>query len=420
MKPVRLCAAAAFLATLLLTSNAGARTSEKVLHIFQGTPGKNPASSLIFDAAGNLYGTTTEGGSSSCTGGNGGCGLVFKLTPTSTGWGYSVIYRFRGGRDGVNPFGSLIFDAAGNLYGTTAFGGGSTNCASGGCGTVFELSPNSGGGWSESVLYRFRGGHDGEVPSGGVVFDSSGNIYGATVNGGTGCAFSCGTVFQVSPAAGGWTENILYNFQGTNENPDGAYPQSGVTIDASGNLYGTTFEGGSQGGGTVFEISPNGGAWTESILYSFRGRKDGQLPYGNVVFDAAGNLWGTTSAGGGTTQSCGTAFELTPTSGVWTESIRHRFTCGKDGGVPATGVTIDATGNIYGTTQTAGDGGSGTIFRLATVSGKWRLNVLRSFSGDGKGATPEARLILDATGDHLYGTTMYGGSGYGVVFEITP
>jgi uncharacterized repeat protein (TIGR03803 family) len=422
-------ATAVSLLTLLLAASAAAAGHDKVLHTFLGKPGKHPYSSLISDLAGNLYGTTSEGGSRACTGGDGGCGVAFKLTPGATGWSYSVLYVFKGGRDGVDPNGSLIFDASGNLYGTTASGGGSQSCASGGCGTVFELSPTSGSGWTESVLYRFQGEGDGQSPQGGVVFDRAGNLYGATVNGGTGCNFSCGTVFELSPVSGGgWIETILYNFQGADGNPDGAYPEAGVTIDASGNLYGTTTGGGAgpcavNGGcGTVFEVSPGSSGWTESVLHRFRGGADGQGSYGSVASDSSGNLYGTTLGGNA---SCGTVFELTPSGGHWRETVLHRFACGRDGGVPSTGVTFDAASNIYGTTQTAGVG-YGTIYKLASnPGGKRKFSVLHSFTGAKDGATPEGSLIFDPIASQLFGTAYYGGdapnfSGFGVVFEITP
>jgi uncharacterized repeat protein (TIGR03803 family) len=415
--------AAASALVFLSITNIWAAGHERVLHTFLGKPGMHPQSGLISDTSGNLYGTTIEGGRV-CTDDESGCGIVFSMTPTSTGWSYSVLYRFKGGHDGAHPGGNLIVDTAGSLFGTTT-GGSQSNC-----GTIFELAPTSGDGWRETVLHRFQGGSDGCGPIGGLVFDQAGNLYGATAAGGTGCRLSCGTVFELSPTSSGWVETILYNFQGVNGNPDGAYP-GGVTIDASGNLYGSTDGGGAGpcstlgGCGTVFEVSPNSKGWTENVLYRFQGGKDGERPIGGVVFDSFGNLYGTTSLGG-SQSDCGTVFELTPKSGSWAESILHRFKCRRDGGVPATGVTLDAEGNVYGTTQGAGVGSYGTIFRLVPVSGGgWTFSVLHGFTGNRDGGDPAGSLILDSTGSHLFGTTYFGGdapnsSGFGVVFEITP
>jgi uncharacterized repeat protein (TIGR03803 family) len=420
-------AAAVSMVTLSLMTTGWAESGEKVLHAFRGTPAKYPDSSLALDAAGNLYGTTAESDSTTCTGGQGGCGVVFELTPTSTGWSYTELYAFKGGQDGSDPTYSLILDAAGNIYGTTLSGGGSQICSVG-CGTVFELTPNSTGGWTENVLYRFQGGNDGRNPIGGVVLDEAGNLYGPTEMGGEGCgSVGCGTVFELSPSSGGgWTEQVLYVFPSYG-NSDGFNPEGGVTIDAFGNLYGTTNNGGTgchgAGCGTVFELAPNStGGWTESVLHRFQGGRDGQFSSGSVVFDQSGNLYGTTFRGG-SKAGCGTVFELTPSSGgKWTEGILHRFGCGRDGGGPQTGVTLDAAGNLYGTTQANGTGGDGTVFKLAPVSGgQWAFSVLHSFTGKRDGALPQAGLILDPTDSHLFGTTIYGGvDGLGVVFEVMP
>jgi len=414
------------LLTLLLVSSSWAADLEKVLHVFQATPGKYPMSGVISDVAGNLYGTTTEGGHAAACGGGIGCGIVYKLTPNSTGWSYSVLHVFKGGQDGSYPLGSLVFDTAGDLYGTTVSGGGNSKSCTDGCGTVFELTPTSGGGWTESTIYRFQGGNDAAAPLGGVVFDGNGNLYGATADGGTDCG--CGTVFELSPGSERWTEQILYRFQGGYDNTDAAYPNSGLIFDASGNLYGTSEGGGegpcsgSLGGcGTVFEMSPkSGGGWTESVLYRFQGYRDGQDPFG-VVLDPSGNLYGSTTLGG-SKSDCGTVFELTPQSGGnWNETILHRFRCDKAGGYPD-GVILDPAGNIYGSTMGLGVVTEGTVFKLSLSSGKWTLNVLHRFTRSTGGNRPSVPS-LDSTATHLFGTTYYEGandSGFGVVFEITP
>jgi uncharacterized repeat protein (TIGR03803 family) len=247
MRPKQVLSPSNYVAALLtlaflLVASQWAHARETVLHAFQGRPGMLPASNLLRDAADNLYGTTWQGGSRNCTGEFSGCGIVFKLTPTSTGWSYSVLHVFKGGRDGANPIGNLTFDAAGNLYGTTQ-NGGDPKCFKGsGCGTVFELSPLSGGGWTETVLHAFNG-RDGAGPVGGVILDSAGNLYGTTSSDSANYGF--GTVFELAPGAQGqWTETTLYAFKADIHGSDGAYPFGDLVFDKAGNLYGTTQQGG--------------------------------------------------------------------------------------------------------------------------------------------------------------------------------
>jgi uncharacterized repeat protein (TIGR03803 family) len=318
--------------------------------------------------------------------------------------------------------------------------------------------------WKEKVLYSFQGGTDGATPAGGVVFDSQGNLYGATSGGGSGsCAgfFQCGTVYQLSPPAqkgGPWTETVLHNFQG-NKSGDGTSPGGGLVIDNAGNLYGTTGYGGTggcvllgskEGCGTVYELSPpkvKGGAWTERVLYSFKGGKDGYVPDGDLVFDSAGNLYGATIFGGGkgTTcnslyQYCGTVFELSPPQqkgGKWTEKVLHSFAgiaAGKksgDGANPNGGLVLDSKGAAYGTTYYGGydcphssNQGCGTAFKLSPPVAKgdtWGEEVLDRFNPVNSGAAgPVAGLIFDSHST-LYGTTLGGGnSGSGTIFQLAP
>lgn len=311
-----------------LTPTAGGGWREKVLYNFNGPDGLSPSSGLIFDAAGNLYGMTSVGGHGECTYGTGyppGCGTVFELTPTTGGaWAERRLHDFSAdGEDGTDPSGGLSFDASGHLYGTTGLGG-SGYCLGGqnphdvGCGTVFELTPTTGGEWSENILYSFTGNEiDGQNPFAGVIFDAEGNLYGTTFYGGAGglCindVVDCGIVYELSPGAGGsWTETILHSFNLSYT--DGENPTGPLIFDASGNLYGTTIAGGSYGiSGTVFELTPAaGGTWNEAILHSFGNpNTDGHYPNAGVIFDAAGNLYGTTTAGG--THDDGTVFEITP------------------------------------------------------------------------------------------------------------
>jgi uncharacterized repeat protein (TIGR03803 family) len=297
-----------------LSRGAGGKWTLKVLHSFTGKDGDYPEAGVIFDSAGNLYGTTHFGGAY-------GYGAVFELSPIAGGgWTEMVLHSFPHNKlDGISPDGGLVFDAAGNLYGTTRLGGTnfSKKCQSG-CGTVFELSPVTGKGWTETVLHSFdENGTDGAFAYGGLIIDGAGNLYGATNAGGTGlCKTSvvvgCGTVFELSPVAGGgWTEAILYNF--VKNGTDGVYPQTGTLLLVGGNLYGTTGKGGNNSVGTVYKLSPAvSGGWTETILHAFQNNgSDGLYPNGSLIIDSLGNLYGTTSSGGTSVQG-GTVFEITP------------------------------------------------------------------------------------------------------------
>jgi len=422
---IGLRALAIFALTLLVTSSwAATNWHARVLHNFNGSDGSASQAGLIFDAAGNLYGTTYTGGTYND-------GTVFELSPSAGGgWSETVLHSFDpDGSDGLFPQSGLIFDAAGNLYGTT-IGGGTYDY-----GTVFELSPTPGGGWTERVLYSFGNGTDGAYPFyAGVIFDAGGNLYGTTSSGGTyNCQGNggCGTVFKLSPTVGGaWTETVLYNFgNGT----DGYSPWAGLILDAAGNLYGTTAFGGTNndcinfqyhGCGTVFELSPTaGGGWTETVLHNF-GYTDGAIPIAALIFDAAGNLYGTTEGGGSYTND-GTVFELSPVvGGGWTETVLYSFNERDSGGYgPAAGTLVfDATGSLYGTVYNGGVYFGGTAFELTPTGGVWTETVLYSF---GYEAGSWAGLIFDGAGN-LYGTTWYGGTNQcgqstcGTVFELTP
>jgi len=317
--------------------------------------------------------------------------------------------------DGAGPFAGLVRDPSGNLYGTTTKGGTSSNCP-GGCGTVFELV-NSYGTRSEKVLYSFTGsGGDGGYPDAGLIIDASGNLYGTTSQGGTN---DYGTVFQLvySSSTGTYTENVLYSF--TQSGGDGAQPL-GLVMDASGNLYGTTTGGGTNDVGTVFELVYSSGTYSEKVLHSFTNSGgDGANPAG-LVMDASGNLYGTTTFGG--TSLYGTVFELVNSSGTYSEKVLYSFTnSGGDGGYPYAGLLRDLVGNLYGTTQIGGTNDAGTVFELVYSSGTYTEKVLYSFTNSGgDGAYPDAGLVRDPSGN-LYGTTHGGGAyTFGTVFGLTP
>lgn len=358
-----------------LSPKANAEWNETQLWSFDVSDGFNPTAALIFDGDGNLYSTTQEGGGAEVQNlahSNGdAAGNVFELSPRQGGgWRETVLHTFSSSRRGGSlPASSLIFDGSGNLYGTTSSSGV-------GWGVAFELSPKSRGGWKETVLHVFKfNGKDGNDPQGNLILDASGNLYGTTAGGGD-CnqQYGCGTVFELSPkSGGGWKETLLHNFNGN----DGEIPYAGLIFDAVGTLYGTTFAGGTgtcsdgsgfSGCGTVFELTPKtGGGWTETVLYSFKGKDgDGSYPTAGVVIDAAGNLYGTTEYGGGVSNTycvngCGSVFKLTPKSdGSWTETVLHSFSNnGEDGTFPLGGVILDSAGNLYGTTYLGGNGGCG-------------------------------------------------------------
>ena len=390
--------------------------TKKTLYTFEKRQGAHPWGTMVFDSAGNLYGTTQAGGVITCgPDGRGGCGAVFQLAPQPDGtWKYLDLYKFAGGTDGAEPYAGVIFDAAGNLYGTTAAGGDDQNGGFG-YGTVFELSPGAGG-WTETLLHTFAlQSGDGEAPVAPLIFDQSGNLYGTTYQGVDPCGY--GTVFQLSPnLQGGWTEDRLHCFSGANS--DGTYPAAGLIFDDAGNLYSTSYIGGANDNGTVFQLAPSGGTWTENIIYNFP-KGYGPYPYPSLVSDKNGNLYGLTY---------GTVYELTPSGGGWTYATIYTDPTGPHGIFP-NNLVIDQAGNLYGTAEGGASsnchkGGCGAVFKLTHRKKGWRLTVIHNFRGGPDGANPYGGLVMDQHGN-LYGTTYYGGEnecvgGCGVVFEITP
>jgi uncharacterized repeat protein (TIGR03803 family) len=418
---------AIFFTALLMLGTPAAAQTEQALHNFSDSgDGAAPTASLISDSSGNLYGTTSSGGAAYQN-----LGAVFEVTPVAGGgWTETLLYSFSGDTDGVWPIGGLVRDGTGNLFGTTAYGGGesATYCGQGGCGTVFELSPAAGGGWTEKVLHRFsHNGKDGVVPYASLVVDAVGNLYGTTLTGG---AYDEGTVFELTRKSGGWAENVLHSFKNNVE--DGQVPESSLLFDTAGNLYGTTANGGAHNYGTVFELSrKSGGGWAEKILHSFNDNgTDGFTPAAGLILDAAGNLYGTTAAGGSSKScvnfqlpTCGTVFEVArKAGGVWLEKVLYDFDADTSGANPLFGsLVVDAAGDLYGTTSQGGYSSSGTVFELTRAAdGGWTETTLHLFGSGADGQNPDAGLIFGADGN-LYGTTFTGGTGFqGTVFEITP
>jgi len=428
---------------LMLAVASGARAaSEKVLYTFHGTDGCGPTS-VIVGADGALYGTTEAGGTSTCSG-DGPSGAVFQLTRGSDGtWSEAVLHLFTGS-DGSFPNGALVADKAGNLYGTTVYGG-PNGCSNRGCGVAFELERGGGGVWTYKILHLFfQKQGDGLQPYAGMIFDSKGNLYGTTSGGGNfggacGGEGGCGVVFELSPdGKGSWTETVLYSFSSSDKY--GYRPEAPLTFDSAGSLYGTNEYGGT-GAGTVFKLSPGKrGRWTAKVLHSFTpDSEDGYEPTYGVTFDASGDIFGTTQFGGTKgEQGWGTAFKLTRAGGgKWSETILHRFDRAKfGGGFVYSGLVLDGQGNLYGSALEggkyscpgSGGFGCGVVFRLrARADGKWTETVLHSFGKGNDGSGPYGNLVFDSSG-HLCGIAPSGGGtggpcgqyGCGVVFEITP
>jgi len=383
----------------------------QILYSFSYNSG--PFGGVIFDTAGNLYGTTSYGTTFS--------GTVYELSPqTGGGWTETTLHSFNDNSDdGYQPYAGLAMDSAGNLYGTTRVGGDH------GEGTVFELTPGADGTWTETILHSFGSSSaDGTYPYSTPALDSAGNLYGTTFEGGTGG--NNGTVFKLARGPNGWEEKVIHTFA-PNAAGDGGYnPYAGVILDASGNLYGTTTSCSCSyaNRGTVFELKLNAnGTYAEEVLhYFYSNGVDGYDPVASLVFDAKGNLYGTTNEGG--SSGAGTVFELSPTSsGKWREKILHNFTNnGTDGVGPAASVTFDMSGNLYSTTVGGGPQEYGTVFELTpTGTGTWNETILYSFvDGGGNGDDPSSPITLDALGN-LYSTALGGGAnGGGNVFEITP
>jgi uncharacterized repeat protein (TIGR03803 family) len=405
------------LAMAAFTSPRAVAQTETILHNFQenNIDGFWPSSTLIFDASGNLYGTTGEGGAFGVS-----YGTVFQMKPAvGGGWNEVVLHSFNNdGTDGWGAYSGPTFDASGNIFGATGYGG--AYGAPGGIGgTVYELVRGPGG-FTEKVIHSFGNGTDGNRPNANLVLDAAGNIYGTTLYGGT---YGDGIVFELKPTPSGvWNEKILLNFNGTNGSTPGV-----LMFGSASNLYGTA-GGGAYGGGVTYELIPRpGGVWTQRILHNFRSDgTDGKAP-GPLVFDASGNLYGTTFYGGAS--NFGTLYELIPTAtGAWKESILHVFPSGinNDGYWPDGDLLIDASGSLYSTSAYGGNYGYGTVFKFSPgPGGHWTETQLHDFGSGTDGQIPTGGLLFDASGN-IYGTT-YSSSPYtcegilgcGTVFEIT-
>lgn len=426
---------------IMFTAQPAQGQTCRVLYNFTGgIDGANPEAGLTMDTEGNLYGVNFYGGSTNCISYFGfvGCGTVFKLARSSSGWSLVPLYQFQGAEDGYYPGAKLTIGPDRALYGTTTenvlgygrSGGSSSrtddNCGGYGCGTVFRIAPpnhavpNVTAGWTFTLLHHFNGyPTDGNNPyHSPTTFDREANMYLTTYMGGT-LVIGGGAVTMLHPVSGGWQESILYNFQYPQW--DGHYPMSGVILDAAGNLDGTTFMDGRPDGGygTVFQLRPSGLDWTENILYTFQGGSDGAWPIAGLVSDQQGNLYGATAGGYPTPYP--TIFMLTPYAGGWHFQVLYTFP--DDSESPWATLVIDPAGNLYGTTYGYPTDSSGHVFKLTRTTSGWTYSTLHEFCNwpncaDGGGV--RSSLLLDQAGN-LYGTAFGGGTyGYGVVFEITP
>jgi uncharacterized repeat protein (TIGR03803 family) len=384
--------------------------SLSLLHLFSGPDGMEPQGNLTMDRGGNLYGTTSFGGS--------GHGTVFKLSRAGTGWILSTLYTFTGRADGGEPTGAVVFGPDGSLYGTTSGGGASS------AGTVFNLRPPVSichavsCPWNETVLHSFTGS-DGRAPYWStLIFDSTGTIYGTAASGGLSCG--CGVVFKLTKNSNGWNETVLYFFTGGS---DGETPYGSLAIDSAGNLYGTTYQAGAFDAGTLYELSNTGAAWTETTLEAFSGSgAQGGNPNNGPAIDLQGNLYGTTSGGG--SGNAGTVYQMQRTGNGWTFNVLHSFSgLGKPFDTPV----LDAAGNLYATTSQGGSG-TGNVFKLTRGSNGWSYSDLLDFNEDfSNGYAPVGGVVLDSSGN-IYGATSLGGNqtqgcpdgGCGLIYEIVP
>lgn len=387
---------------MLVTPHTAQAQNFQVLHNFTGGgDGGSPPYTLARDAGGHFYGTANQGGAN-------GAGIVFKFAQVDSGWELTPVYNFSG-QDGQPGWG-VTLAANGTIYTNATY----NSVLGGPCGTAIHLTPSPTvphsviSLWNETALHTYVKRTDG-CPTGNLVLDSAGNVYGVTQGGGPD---GWGTVFELSHSGSGWTETILYNFQGGN---DGGAPYSGLIFDNAGNLYGTTSTKGAGGFGTVFELSHSGSGWTLSTLYSFDDGSDGGQVIAGLIFDSVGNLYGATAMGG--SGGGGTVFELSLSGGSWNFSVLTSLT-GTDG--PVASLTMDASGKLYGTTFMDDSYGYGSVFELTPSGGNWTYTDLHDFTGGSDGGYPGGGVTLDSSGD-LYGTAVLGGANnFGVIWQITP
>lgn len=389
-----------------LLFSAGAHAGTTIIYSFAGgADGEYADTDLVRDTGGNLYGSTVQGGNSAS-------GTVWELTPSNGNWTHSVLYSFSGGSDGGEPYKGVTLDGQGNIFGT-AVTGGSGSC-DGGCGVVYKLT-NSGGTWTQSVIYSFTGGNDGLDPGAGLTIDSNGDVYGTTPGGGV---YGYGTIFRLHRTGGGaWKFKVLHAFNGGSDGNGGS---AGRLVLAGNHLYGTATAGGNDGQGTAFQLTRNvNGHWKFKSIYEFTGEPDAGFPYGGLALDNSGNLYGTTYYGGAS--GAGSVYRLGRKSGAWSEKLLYSFTGGSDGAAPLGNLVIDSGGNLFGTTSGGGSAGDGVIFELSPASKtRWKESVEHAFRGSPDGEYAYNGMVGDGAGDYFGATTEGGQSDDGAIYEFRP
>lgn len=398
-------AAAFSVVALALAGGGSAATTQQVVYDFTGgTDGGNAATSVAFGANGQAYVTTVAGGGD-------GCGTVDRLTPAQGMWTPRVLWTFSCGADGKNPHGGVTVDGNGFIYGTTVAGGTGGTCAGDGCGVIFRIGPHGG----FRTLYDFTGGKDGFGPGNALALDSHGNLYGDAPDGG---AHGFGVVYQLSFKTFHWVLKPIHAFKGLDDGSTGSLGP--LYVDATGDVFGVAELGGRYQAGTAFKLTPQvNGTWSFTLLHAFKGSPDAAFPYGGLIADSRGNLFGTTYFGGASGN--GTVYELfRRVGGGYGERVLYSFTGGSDGGNPTSTLVFDSAGNLYGTTSAGGGScGCGTIFELNRTTGaESTIHEFGSTQTDGQ--YPYYGLTPDANGN-LFTSTVAGGSfGQGVIYGLTP
>jgi uncharacterized repeat protein (TIGR03803 family) len=381
--------------------------SPQIIYNFAGdNDGEYIDSDLVVDGAGNLYGTSVQGGAF-------GSGTVFQLTPSPSGWTHTVLYSFTGGSDGGEPYKGVTVDNQGNLYGTAVTGGG--GFCEGGCGVAYKLT-NSGGVWTQTVIHTFTGGNDGSGPGSGLTLSPRGILYGMTPTGG---ANGVGVVFRLQSMQNlTWNLKVIHAFTGGD---DGAGGSAGRLLLSNGKLYGVTTVGGANGKGVVFQLTHPTGGWQFTTLYAFQGQPDAGFPYGSLALDSLGRLTGTTYYDGA--NNLGSVYQLAhQPDGTWTEKVLYSFKGGTDGSSSISNVVFDKTGAMYGTTSEGGAScDCGVIFKLTPANnGTWKETVTYRFKGAPDGGFAYNGMVGDSAGN-FYGATVHGGTGDdGTIYKFTP
>jgi uncharacterized repeat protein (TIGR03803 family) len=393
-------------AVAILASAAWAAVPQIIYNFAGNNDGEYLDSDLVIDGAGNLYGTSVQGGDF-------GSGTVFQLTPSANGWTHSVLYSFHGGTDGGEPYKGVTVDSQGNLYGTAVTGGGGS--CEGGCGVAYKLT-HSGGVWTQTVIHTFTGGDDGSGPGTGLTLGRYGTLYGMTPTGG---ANGQGVIFLLRPMANGtWNLKVIHAFTG---GTDGAGGSAGRLLRYKGSLYGVTTTGGANAKGVAFRLTHPTGGWQFTTLYAFQGQPDAGFPYGALTPDGQGNLYGTTYYDGA--NNLGSVYQLAPQpDGTWKESVLYSFKGGSDGSGSISNVVFAKNGKMYGTTSAGGAScDCGVIFKLTPGSnGTWREYVTYRFKGAPDGGFAYNGMVGDSAGN-FYGTTVHGGTtDDGIIYKFTP